>query len=317
MPIRKLLENNFSILAPIAGYTDLPFRETVKTCDCNLSYTEMISAHGLVHKGRNTEVLLKTSKSDTDLIVQIFGNDPNILADAAKIVEDRGFKAVDINMGCPVRKVVNGNSGSALLKNPKQVEKIITTVRKLIKIPLLIKIRSGWDETQINFLKIGRIAENCGVDAICLHPRTRAQMFSGFANWNHIRDLIKKVNIPVIGNGDIHIASDAFKMKEQTNCTAVMIGRGSLGSPWIFEEIKAYKNGQDFFLDSKRKMNIILSHFKRNIEFYGPKYGIKIFRCHLAKYSKGVRGSTDFRKSIMTETDPKMVETKIKDFFKG
>ena len=233
-----------ALLAPLAGISNLPFRLIARAQGCALAYTEMISSNGLVRKTEKTYEYLKTSAEDRPLGVQIFGADPEIMAEAARIVADSGVDLIDINMGCPVKKVIKAGAGVILMKDPDLVARMIEAVKKAVKIPVTVKIRSGWNRSSINAVEIAQIAEDCGADAITVHPRTADQGYSGHADWKIIANVKKAVKIPVIGNGDIRQPQDAVRMLAETACDAVMVGRGALGNPWIFKGISQALNGQ-------------------------------------------------------------------------
>ena len=245
MQIGNLTLDNNVILAPLAGITNLPFRLLAKASGCGLVCSEMISANGLVYQSGKTEQMLNSAPEEKPLSVQIFGSDPGIMAEAAAIVESKGADIVDINFGCSVRKVIKTGSGAALMKTPDQAKALLAAVRKSIRIPLTIKIRSGWDASGREALNIAGIAQDCGVDAIAVHPRTAGQLFRGRADWSIIAAVKKSVGIPVIGNGDIVSARNALKMLEETGCDAVMIGRKAIGDPAIFSRVLARMNGEE------------------------------------------------------------------------
>ena len=237
------LENNI-ILAPLAGISNLPFRLLAKEAGCGLVYSEMISAYGLVRQSKKTKQLLDSLPEEKPLAAQIFGSDPAMMAEAAKIVEANGADILDINFGCSVKKIIKTGSGAALMKRPDLSEAVLKNVRKAVSLPLTIKMRTGWDKSGEQALNLAQIAEACGIDGIAVHPRTATQGFSGHADWSIIAAVKTRVSIPVIGNGDIFSTEDAIKMQAETGCDAVMIGRKAIGYPWIFSQILAQMRGE-------------------------------------------------------------------------
>lgn len=237
MKIDKLDFDVPVFLAPMAGITNLPFRTIVRRCGCQLAFTEMVSVNGLVRGAERTCRYLDGASEDRPLGVQIFGAEAEIMAAGARIATDRGADLIDINMGCPVKKVVRAGAGSALLKDPAKVGRIVSAVRRATSLPLTVKIRAGWRRSVVNAIEIARIAEAEGADAVIVHPRTADQGFSGRADWSIIRAVKDALGIPVIGNGDIRRAADVGRMMTATACDGVMIGRAALGNPWIFQEI--------------------------------------------------------------------------------
>jgi len=284
-------------LAPMAGITNLPFRVVAREFGCFFAFTEMISATGLIRDSAKSYRYLDSSPHDQPLGVQIFGSDPAILAEAARIAAANGASLLDINMGCPVRKVVQTGAGAALMKNPERIEQILKAVRAAITIPLSIKIRSGWNKSAINAPDIALMAQNLGVDAVTIHPRTAEQGFSGAADWQIINQVKKVLTIPVIGSGDIRTGADALEMKRVSSCDAFMVGRGALGSPWIFQEIAAALNGETTWTPPSltRRREVIHNHLEKEIAYAGEKHGYKCFRKHLLWYTKGLRGGARFR----------------------
>ncbi len=294
------IENNL-VLAPMAGVTDLPFRKICREMGCGLIYTEMVSAKAILYKNKNTEPLLETDESEHPIAVQIFGSDPDIMGDmAAKLDEERSFDIIDVNMGCPVPKIVNNHEGSALMKNPHLVEKILKNIVSKVTKPVTIKIRKGFDEEHVNATEIAKIAESCGVSAIAVHGRTREQYYSGKADYHIIAEVKKNVSIPVIGNGDICGIDDAIRMYEQTGCDAIMIGRGARGNPWIFKEISYYnQTGKKMERpDNAEVKKMILRHAKMLIECKGEYTGIREMRKHAAWYTAGMPHSSSLRNNI-------------------
>ena len=243
MKIGNIEIKNSIALAPMAGVTDLPFRILCKEMGCGLLYTEMVSAKAILYKNKNTEPLLETNGEENPIAVQIFGSDPDIMGDMAKkLCEERTFDIIDVNMGCPVPKIVNNHEGSALMKNPELVEKILNNIVSKVDRPVTVKIRKGFDEKNVNAVEIAKIAEGCGISAIAVHGRTREQYYSGSADYSVIADVKNNVNIPVIGNGDIRGIDDAKCIYEETGCDGIMIGRAARGNPWIFRDISDYMN---------------------------------------------------------------------------
>ena len=269
------LENNL-ILAPMAGVTDLPFRLLCKEQGCGLMYTEMVSAKAILYKNRNTGPLMEVRPEEEPVALQLFGSDPEIVSDIAAQVEDGPYAFIDINMGCPVPKIVNNGEGSALMKNPKLVEEILTALVKKVKKPVTVKFRKGFDDDHINAVEIARIAESCGVSAVAVHGRTRAQFYSGKADWDIIRQVKEAVKIPVIGNGDIFTPEDAKRMLYETGCDGLMIARGAKGNPWIFSRTLHYLETGELLgpPDKEELKETILRHAQLQIQFKGEYLGL-------------------------------------------
>ena len=298
------LENNL-ILAPMAGVTDLPFRLLCKEQGCGLMYTEMVSAKAILYKNRNTGPLMEVRPEEEPVALQLFGSDPEIVSDIAAQVEDGPYAFIDINMGCPVPKIVNNGEGSALMKNPKLVEEILTALVKKVKKPVTVKFRKGFDDDHINAVEIARIAESCGVSAVAVHGRTRAQFYSGKADWDVIRQVKEAVKIPVIGNGDIFTPEDAKRMLDETGCDGLMIARGAKGNPWIFSRTLHYLETGELLgpPDKEELKETILRHAQLQIQFKGEYLGLCEMRKHLSWYTVGLPHSSSLRNDVnQTET---------------
>ncbi len=292
------LDNNV-ILAPLAGITNLPFRLMAKEAGCGLVCSEMVSSHGLVYKSGKTARLLNSVPQEKPLSAQIFGSDPAIMAEAAAMVEGMGADILDINFGCAVRKVIKTGCGVALMRTPDKAEALLKAVRNAIRIPLTIKIRSGWDASGEQAHNIARIAEDCGVDAIAVHPRTAKQLLGGRADWSLIAAIKKKLSIPVIGNGDIFSATDALNMLAETGCDAIMIGRKAIGNPAIFSQVLARINGdKNVAEDLAGRFDIMIHYLKASVEYLGEETACRMMRSRLGWFTKGMRNSSKFRESI-------------------
>lgn len=285
------------ILAPMAGVTDLPFRLLCKEEGASLLYTEMISAKGIYYGNKNTELLWTIDERERPVTLQLFGSEPELLADIAMRIEDRNFDIIDINMGCPVPKIVNNKEGSALMNDMAPSGRIIDAVSRAVKKPVTVKFRKGFYKDSDTAEEFARMAEYYGAKAVAVHPRTREQYYSGKADWDVLRRVKKAVSIPVIGNGDLFDVTDIKRMYEQTGVDAFMIGRGARGNPWIFKRAKAYiETGE--ILPSPSVSDIcemILKHAKMNIEYKGEYTGIREMRKHAAWYTQGLKNSAKFR----------------------
>lgn len=294
-----LLENSY-VLGPMAGVTDLPFRLLCKEQGAGLLCMEMVSAKGIFYNNKNTESLLQIHPEEVPVSLQFFGSDPKIVSEMAKRVEERPFSILDINMGCPVPKVVRNGEGSALMKNPKLVYELVSATVKAIKKPVTVKIRKGFDDEHINAVEIAKIIEESGAAAVAVHGRTREQYYSGKADWEIIRQVKEAVSIPVIGNGDVTSGEKAIAMREQTGCDGVMIARGAQGNPWIFSELLEYERTGRLpdRPDVEEIKQTMLRHARLQIEYKGDFTGIREMRKHVAWYTKGLHGAARLRDQI-------------------
>ena len=291
------LKNNL-ILAPMAGVTDLPFRVLCKEQGCGLLYTEMVSAKAILYKNRNTQELMKIDPRERPVAIQLFGSDPEIVSDIAHQIEDGPYDFIDINMGCPVPKIVNNGEGSALMKNPKLAEEILSSMVKKVKKPVTVKFRKGFHDGSVNAVEIAKIAESCGMAAVAVHGRTREQFYSGKADWDIIRQVKEAVKIPVIGNGDIFTPQDAKRMMEETGCDGLMIARGARGNPWLFSRTNHYLDTGELLPepDADEVARMILRHAKMQVEMKGEENGMKEMRKHIAWYTAGLPHSASIRR---------------------
>ncbi len=294
-----MLPNNL-ILAPMAGVTDLPFRLLCKEQGAGLLCMEMVSAKAILYKNRNTESLLEIDPRENPVSLQLFGSDPEIISKIAHQIEDKPFDILDLNMGCPVPKIVNNGEGSALMKNPKLAGEIIRETVKAIDKPVTVKIRKGFDDEHINAVEMAKIAEDAGAAAVAVHGRTREQFYSGRADWDIIRQVKEAVSIPVIGNGDLLTAEDVIVMEAQTGCDGFMIARGAQGNPWIFRQILHYfETGEHLAKPTLEEVTqMILRHARMMLEFKGEYIGIREIRKHAAWYTAGYPNSARLRVAI-------------------
>ncbi|AGK99261.1 tRNA dihydrouridine synthase DusB [Clostridium pasteurianum] len=303
MKISGLEFSNDVFLAPMAGVTDIIFRGICKDMGCGLVYTEMISAKALYYGSENTKELLKVSNKESPAAVQIFGSEPLVMAKACDFFNnDKNICLVDINMGCPAHKIVKNGEGSALMKDPQLAADIVREVKRASTKPVTVKFRKGFDSSNINAVEFAKKMEDAGADAVTVHGRTREQMYEGKADWNIIAEVKKQLSIPVIGNGDIFLAEDALKIREQTQCDGIMIARGAMGNPWIFREINQAIRGEIIVKPSvEEKIDLCIAHLKLAVDHYGEAKAIREMRKNIAWYLKGLKNSTDIKNKVNYE----------------
>lgn len=300
LKIGNVLLDNSYVLGPMAGVTDLPFRLLCREQGAGLLCMEMISAKGIYYNNKNTESLLQIHPQEIPVSLQLFGSDPKIVSEMAKRIEERPFAFLDINMGCPVPKIVKNGEGSALMKNPKLVYELVSAVVKAIEKPVTVKIRKGFDDEHVNAVEIAKIIEEAGAAAVAVHGRTREQYYSGKADWEIIAKVKEAVRIPVIGNGDVLSGADAVAMREQTGCDGVMIARGAQGNPWIFSELVHYEKTGELppRPDKDEIREMMLRHAALQIQYKGDFIGMREMRKHVAWYTKGLHKAARLRDKI-------------------
>lgn len=309
--IKNLHIPNRLILAPMCGITLKPFRKVCKSFGAGLVFNQMVSAKALTMGDKKSFHLMGYDESERPIGLQVFGNDPDILGEAARIIAEQNPDVIDLNLGCPAKKIVNDGGGSALMGEIQKLKHIFKNMRAAIPGAFTVKIRAGWDDKSKNAIDVAKMAQDAGVDAIAIHGRTRAQGYSGKSDWDFIRQLKEALTIPVIGNGDVKVAEDAHRMMRETGCDAVMTGRGAFETPWIFADFLNHGSTEP---DATQLKNIILTQYKLAMEYHGEKGGVVMMRKHLCAYTKGLRGGAEFRSAVIRLENFDEIKIHLDDF---
>lgn len=305
------------ILAPMSGVTDLPFRRLVKRCGAGLVVSEMIASQAMIRDSRKSLRLAAGDVDEQPMAVQLAGCEPAVMAEAARLNQDRGAALIDINFGCPVKKIVNGHAGSALMRDTVHAARILEATVKAVTIPVTLKMRTGWDDHNRNAPELARIAETCGIKMITVHGRTRCQFYHGRADWGFIRHVKEAVTIPVIANGDIESYDDVAQCLAQSGADGVMVGRGSYGRPWLLQHMIHFLRSGERLPEPpvSVRYRMLAEHYEAMLSHYGTDPGLRIARKHIAWYSKGLPGSAEFRDEVNRLTEPEAVRVRLREFF--